>query len=123
MKGKSGFITIFELELTGQINVARHGADPAHFRADDSDRLFLDHSFKRYILDFARLSKERTARAAFVVFAKGFLGKLELIGNGGPLEAFTFEQVFKACALFHEFISLGDKLHLFEFAQRAQPHV
>ena len=103
--------------------MAGHGADPAHLRADDRDRFLVDHRLKRHFFDLPGLGKLRPTGAAFVVFAEGFLGLFQLLGDLGPLQALIGQQVFEVGAFQHQFIAFAHQFHLFQTAQAAQAHV
>ena len=94
MKDKSWAVAIFEFQLAVQVDVARHGTDPTHLTAHDSNRLAVNHCFKRHIGHFASFSKCRQALATChavndPVFAKLLFRFFQLIGNFGPLDVFA----------------------------------
>ena len=123
MENKPRPVTVFELELTGKVDMSGHRPYPAHLAADNGDRFPVDHRLKRHLFDFAGLGKDRAPRAACIVFSKGFLGGFQLLGNFIPLQVGVVEQILQIGPFQHQRIAFADQLKLFETAQRTQPHV
>ena len=70
MQRHEGAVAVLELDLGIQGLVALHGADPAHLRQDDGDRLALDHRVHVDLGHGARLADFGAAQAAGGGFAE-----------------------------------------------------
>ena len=103
--------------------MARHGADPTHFGADNGDRFPLDHRFQRHLDDFLGLGELCAARAALTVAAKGLAGLAQLFGDFRPLQIVAFQKVLDIRTFLHQRVTLGDQFEFFQPPQRPQAHI
>mmetsp|Transcript_1062 Transcript_1062/g.2079 ORF Transcript_1062/g.2079 Transcript_1062/m.2079 type:complete len:217 (+) Transcript_1062:925-1575(+) len=116
-------VAVTEFHLLRQVHVALHRANPAHLRADDGNRLALDHGFKRDFFDAAGLGKLRAPRAAFGLGPESLADLAQFFRDAIPLQRLFGQQVIERGAFFHQAIALGLKLHLLQTPQGAQAHV
>ena len=123
VKGETGLIAVLEFLFDPQIDMALHGPDPAHNRADHRDRLALDHGFQRHILDLARFGKKGTAAAQNGLFAELLADRLQLGADLLPLQPGAFQKVREPRPFDHQRVAFGKQFQLFQTPQRPQAHV
>mmetsp|Transcript_2452 Transcript_2452/g.4152 ORF Transcript_2452/g.4152 Transcript_2452/m.4152 type:complete len:399 (-) Transcript_2452:1366-2562(-) len=123
MEDKSGTVTVFELQLTRQINVTGHSPNPAHLRANNGDRFPINHRLNWHLFNLSRLREHRTPRATFIVFPEGFLGLFQLLGNALPLQIDTAQKRNDSSAFFQKHIAFTNQFQLFQTSQTAQSHI